>query len=152
MTRWLIDHARNYEHIQILNKTDQVSAISINGPKSRALLQKLTSTDVSDKAFGFMQNKELNIGGVSVLALRVSYTGKFLQYSSFFRENFFENKPLLNVKNYCHLLICLYQRGAGLGVLRRKLPGSGFIRKTACSRARTNCWPCWCVCNQFYEN
>uniref|UniRef100_T2M409 Dimethylglycine dehydrogenase,mitochondrial n=1 Tax=Hydra vulgaris TaxID=6087 RepID=T2M409_HYDVU len=73
--RWLIDHARKYD-VQIDNKTDQVSAISINGPRSRVLLQKLTSTDVSDKAFSFMQNKELDIGGIPVLALRVSYTGE----------------------------------------------------------------------------
>ena len=71
----MIDHARDFDDVEITNKTDDQTAISIAGPKSRELLQKLTEIDVSNKGFKFMENKEMTIAGIPVLALRVSYTG-----------------------------------------------------------------------------
>ncbi len=64
--------------MQIENKTDAMACVSIAGPLSRKLLAKLTNDDVSNKSFKFMKCKKMEVAGVSVLALRVSYTGKFL--------------------------------------------------------------------------
>ncbi|XP_066932255.1 dimethylglycine dehydrogenase, mitochondrial-like [Clytia hemisphaerica] len=74
--RWLQEHARNFSDVQITNETDDFATLSINGPKSRALLQELTDSDVSENGFKFMENKHMKVGGIDVLALCVSYTGE----------------------------------------------------------------------------
>ncbi len=66
----------SFDDVTITNETDDVTAISIAGPKSRDLLQELTDTDVSNKSFKFMHNKRMEIAGVPVLALRIAYTGE----------------------------------------------------------------------------
>ena len=71
-----MENARNFEDVQIVNKTDEMACISIAGPLSRDLLSKLTPEDVSNKSFRFMKCKNMEVAGVPVLALRVSYTGK----------------------------------------------------------------------------
>ena len=65
----------NFDDVTITNETDDVTAISIAGPKSRDLMQELTDTDMSNKGFKFMHNKQIDIAGVPVLALRIAYTG-----------------------------------------------------------------------------
>jgi len=74
--RWLNDYSKQFDDVTITNDTDKVTAISISGPKSRDLLQCVTSADVSNNGFKFMQNKEISVGDIPVLALRVSYTGE----------------------------------------------------------------------------
>ncbi|XP_065060512.1 dimethylglycine dehydrogenase, mitochondrial-like [Rhopilema esculentum] len=74
--RWLLENARDFEDVQIVNKTDEMACISIAGPLSRDLLSKLTPEDVSNKSFRFMKCKNMEVAGVPVLALRVSYTGE----------------------------------------------------------------------------
>jgi 4-methylaminobutanoate oxidase (formaldehyde-forming) len=46
------------------------------GPQARAILQKLTKTDVSNTAFPYMTGQPLTIGDVPALALRVTYVGE----------------------------------------------------------------------------
>lgn len=71
----MLDHARGREDVKITNATDDIACLSIAGPLSRDVLSKLTSEDISNKAFRFMKCKKMDVAGVSVLALRVSYTG-----------------------------------------------------------------------------
>lgn len=49
--------------------------LGIAGPNSRAVLQKLTSEDLSDAGFKFLQCKMVQLAGVPVRAIRISYTG-----------------------------------------------------------------------------
>ena len=56
--------------------TDDVSTIGLWGPKARDILASLTSDDVSDEGFGFLTCREISVGGVSVLASRISYVGE----------------------------------------------------------------------------
>ena len=49
--------------------------LSIAGPKSREVLQKLTDADVSNAAFKFMDHRAMDIGNVPALINRVTYTG-----------------------------------------------------------------------------
>ena len=51
------------------------AAFAIAGPNARALLARLTSADVSNAAFPFLTARELYLGDVSALVLRVAYTG-----------------------------------------------------------------------------
>ena len=73
-----MEHARDYPGVTITNETEDYAILSINGPKSRDLLSDLTSDDVSAKGFKFMENRRMKVGGINVLALCVSYTGKKL--------------------------------------------------------------------------
>ncbi|MDE0700903.1 MAG: FAD-dependent oxidoreductase [Acidimicrobiaceae bacterium] len=53
----------------------EMCGLSIAGPNSRSLLEKLTDADVSAHGMRFMAFTELNIGLAPVLCGRVSYTG-----------------------------------------------------------------------------
>jgi glycine cleavage system aminomethyltransferase T/glycine/D-amino acid oxidase-like deaminating enzyme len=52
------------------------STIGLWGPKSRLLLQRVTDADVSNDGFPYFTAKEIYVGEVPVLALRVSYVGE----------------------------------------------------------------------------
>ncbi|HZS83337.1 MAG TPA: FAD-dependent oxidoreductase [Stellaceae bacterium] len=49
--------------------------LSIAGPQSRAVLQKLTDDDVSNAAFRFLDHRAAEIANVPALVNRVTYTG-----------------------------------------------------------------------------
>ncbi len=49
--------------------------LSIAGPKSRELLQRLTDDDVSGEAFKFMDYREMEVATVQAKVNRVTYTG-----------------------------------------------------------------------------
>jgi len=49
--------------------------LSIAGPRSRELLQRLTDEDVSNAAFKFMDHRQMDIGNVPAAINRVTYTG-----------------------------------------------------------------------------
>ncbi len=55
--------------------TDAMCGFNVAGPKSRDLLQHLTNTDLTTPAFPFMRSKRIDVGGVNVVAIRVSFTG-----------------------------------------------------------------------------
>ena len=57
------------------NKTDDICGYNVAGPKSRRLLQRLTSADLCTDAFKFMRSQTIDVAGVSCLVLRVSFTG-----------------------------------------------------------------------------
>ncbi len=57
------------------SKTEAMVGFNVAGPKSREILQTLTDTDLSNEAFPFMRSKQIQIAGIDVLAMRVSFTG-----------------------------------------------------------------------------
>lgn len=59
--------------------TDVTSAygqLNVQGPNSRALLQKLTTTDLSNQAFPFRTAREIDVGFARVLCIRITYLGE----------------------------------------------------------------------------
>ncbi|MCA8835900.1 MAG: aminomethyltransferase family protein, partial [Proteobacteria bacterium] len=48
---------------------------NVAGPDSRALLARLTQTDMSNENWGFMRSKSFVIAGMSAIGLRVSFSG-----------------------------------------------------------------------------
>lgn len=54
----------------------QDGALMVMGPKSRALLQELTDADLSARNAPWMSVAEIEIAGVPVTAMRVSYVGE----------------------------------------------------------------------------
>ncbi len=57
------------------SKTVDMCGFNVAGPKSRELLQRLTNTSLETVDFPFMRSKWMEISGIRVLALRVSFTG-----------------------------------------------------------------------------
>ena len=57
------------------SRTDAMCGFNVAGPKSRELLSRLTNADLSTEAFPFMRSQQIEIAGVPVIALRVSFTG-----------------------------------------------------------------------------
>ncbi len=56
--------------------TSGYALLSIQGPRSRALLAAVTSADVSDPAFGYRAARYLDIGLARVLCIRITYVGE----------------------------------------------------------------------------
>ena len=57
--------------------TEHISTVAIVGPKSRNLLAKLSpGLDVSNEAFGFMENKFADVAGIPARIARISFSGE----------------------------------------------------------------------------
>ncbi|WP_298975938.1 FAD-dependent oxidoreductase [uncultured Roseobacter sp.] len=57
------------------SKTDEFCGFNVAGPRSRDMLQRLTNTSLATEDFPFMASKWIELSGIRVLALRVSFTG-----------------------------------------------------------------------------
>lgn len=69
---------RNSEdsHCFVTDVTGAYGQLNLQGPKSRELLQTLTSTDLSNEAFPFRTAREIDIGYARVLCVRITYLGE----------------------------------------------------------------------------
>ena len=75
--RWLQGHARKGQYdVAIENVTDDKSCLGIAGPHSRSVMTKLTSTDMTNDQFKFLTFKDIDLAGIPVRAMRISYTGE----------------------------------------------------------------------------
>ncbi|WP_341235074.1 FAD-dependent oxidoreductase [uncultured Sulfitobacter sp.] len=57
------------------SKTVEMCGFNVAGPKSREMLQGLTNASLETADFPFMRSKWMEVAGIRVLALRVSFTG-----------------------------------------------------------------------------
>jgi 4-methylaminobutanoate oxidase (formaldehyde-forming) len=62
--------------VELRETTEELSVIGIWGPHARDLMERLTDTDVSESGFPFMTAQEIDIGGRTALAQRVTYVGE----------------------------------------------------------------------------
>ncbi|XP_073933326.1 dimethylglycine dehydrogenase, mitochondrial isoform X2 [Castor canadensis] len=75
--RWIEEAAvKGGYDVQIKNITDELGVLGVAGPLARKVLQKLTSEDLSDDVFKFLQTKSLKMSSIPVTAIRISYTGE----------------------------------------------------------------------------
>lgn len=72
--RWFYQHKN--DGVEIKNLSTDWHGIAIAGPQSRAVLQKLTRTNISADNFKFMQVRQIEVGGVPAIVARVSFTGE----------------------------------------------------------------------------
>jgi 4-methylaminobutanoate oxidase (formaldehyde-forming) len=56
--------------------TSARTSFGLWGPRARDILQQVTRDDVSNSAFPYMTSRQITIGNVPVLALRVTYVGE----------------------------------------------------------------------------
>lgn len=82
--RWIETEATDggYE-VDISNVTEDIGVLGIAGPNSRNVLQKLTNEDLSDAGFKFLQCKSIQLAGIPVRAIRISYTGNLFSLMHF---------------------------------------------------------------------
>jgi 4-methylaminobutanoate oxidase (formaldehyde-forming) len=73
---WLTRHIEPGAKVTIDDITNAYAVIGVMGPNARALLQPLTEADLSNEAFPFGANREINIGHATVRATRISYMGE----------------------------------------------------------------------------
>ncbi|XP_041706570.1 dimethylglycine dehydrogenase, mitochondrial isoform X1 [Coregonus clupeaformis] len=62
--------------VDISNVTEDIGVLGVAGPKARDVLQKLTQEDMSDAGFKFLHCKPLQLAGIDLRAIRISYTGE----------------------------------------------------------------------------
>ncbi|MCV6594461.1 MAG: FAD-dependent oxidoreductase [Silicimonas sp.] len=55
--------------------TEAICGFNVAGPKSRELLGRLTNTSLATEDFPFMRSRKIELAGIELLALRVSFTG-----------------------------------------------------------------------------
>jgi 4-methylaminobutanoate oxidase (formaldehyde-forming) len=73
---WIRDHAPRDGSVEVEDVTSAHACVGLWGPEARTILQSLTPTDISNQAFPFMTARELAVGSVPCLALRVTYVGE----------------------------------------------------------------------------
>uniref|UniRef100_A0A3P8SER1 Sarcosine dehydrogenase, mitochondrial n=1 Tax=Amphiprion percula TaxID=161767 RepID=A0A3P8SER1_AMPPE len=61
---------------QLTDHSEDMGMISIQGPKSREVLQEVLDTDLSNEAFPFSTHKVVNAAGHQVRAMRLSFVGE----------------------------------------------------------------------------
>jgi heterotetrameric sarcosine oxidase gamma subunit len=73
---WLKRHTPTDAHCFATDVTSGLPLLTIMGPKSRALLHKVSGADLSNEAFPFGCSKEIEIGYARVRASRITYVGE----------------------------------------------------------------------------
>lgn len=72
--KWMKDHMNHYD-VEVINISDDVSEIAIQGPKAEEILQKTTDTKLSELKF-FHCKANVKIAGANCLISRTGYTGE----------------------------------------------------------------------------
>ena len=69
---------RHFEghHAFVTDVTGAYAQINVQGPRSRELLQSLTTVDLSNAAFPFRAAREIDLGFARVLCIRITYLGE----------------------------------------------------------------------------
>jgi 4-methylaminobutanoate oxidase (formaldehyde-forming) len=73
---WLRRHTPADAHAFVTDMTSGYCQLNLQGPKSRELMQTLTSVDLSNAALPFRSAREIDIGYARVLCIRITYVGE----------------------------------------------------------------------------
>ncbi|MEO7762556.1 MAG: FAD-dependent oxidoreductase [Casimicrobiaceae bacterium] len=73
---WIRRHIEPGAHAFVSDVTSGYAQLNIQGPRSRELMQRLTTTNLSNEAFAFRDARETDIGFARVLVLRITYLGE----------------------------------------------------------------------------
>jgi len=73
---WIRSHAPGDGSAAVEDVTSKFACLGIWGPKTREILQPLASETLANEDFKYMRARELEIGSVPCLALRVTYVGE----------------------------------------------------------------------------
>ncbi len=73
---WLKRNIGVDQHVFVTDVTAAYGQLNIQGPRSRELIQSLTTADMSNEAFPFRAVKEIDIGLARVTCVRITYVGE----------------------------------------------------------------------------
>ncbi len=73
---WLRAHVPSDGSVLLEDVTSRYACLALWGPNARTILQPLTDADLSNEAFGYVHAREISVGPVPCLALRVTYVGE----------------------------------------------------------------------------
>ncbi len=69
-------HITDDMHAHVADHTSGFAQLNVQGPRSRELLQSLTTADLSDAAFPYRAAREIDLGFARVLCVRITYLGE----------------------------------------------------------------------------
>ena len=73
---WMERNLDPEAHVTVTDVTGAWSVLSVQGPKSRALLAGLTDADLSNDGFSFATSREIDFGHARLVANRLTYVGE----------------------------------------------------------------------------
>jgi glycine cleavage system aminomethyltransferase T len=73
---WMRRHIPSTADASVTEVTSAYGQLNVQGPSSRALLQKLTTADLSNPSFPFRAAREIDLGLARVLCIRITYVGE----------------------------------------------------------------------------
>ena len=76
MIAWLERHKAGGEFVTITDMTSARTLLTVQGPRSRELLSRLTTAELSNDAFPYMSAQEIDVSHGLALAIRVTYLGE----------------------------------------------------------------------------
>ncbi|MEM7334242.1 MAG: FAD-dependent oxidoreductase [Chloroflexota bacterium] len=76
MMDWLTQNIADGENVDIRNISDDWGVIALSGPKSRDILSQATSAPLDNGRFRWLTGQVIDVAGVTLRALRVSYGGE----------------------------------------------------------------------------
>jgi len=74
--KWISDHLPDDGSAAVADLTSAWTTLGLWGPRARDVLQSVTGDDVSHEGLRFGTCAEVELGGVTVLASRISYVGE----------------------------------------------------------------------------
>jgi glycine cleavage system aminomethyltransferase T/glycine/D-amino acid oxidase-like deaminating enzyme len=74
--KWFVDHLPSDGSAQLSDLTSSWSTFGLWGPRARDILATCTSDDISHEGFPFATCRTIELGGIRVLASRISYIGE----------------------------------------------------------------------------
>ena len=72
----LLRRACRDRDVTVTDVTDELPMLGLMGPNSRAVLSRLTDADLGNEAFPFATGRRIEVAGVDVFAVRLTYVGE----------------------------------------------------------------------------
>lgn len=73
---WIVEHLPHDAKVSVHDITSSYCSLGLWGPNARSVLESLCKEDVSNEGFPFYTAKQIYIGSVPCVALRLSYAGE----------------------------------------------------------------------------
>jgi 4-methylaminobutanoate oxidase (formaldehyde-forming) len=73
---WMRRHIPADAHAFVTDVTSGWAQLNVQGPRSRELMQSITSADLSNEAFPFRCAREIDLGFARALCVRITYLGE----------------------------------------------------------------------------
>ncbi len=72
---WLAAHLQDDERVEIVNETENLAVLGLMGPEAARIVDELGGGEIN--GLGYFRHGTFSLGGVEVLAARLSYVGEY---------------------------------------------------------------------------